>query len=163
MGIAYQTSGRNQPEKLSSVIKLKNGRVPGLRKPKRRMKKMVNFDPGGFGRRVRELREKLGISQAALAKAIGVGQQTVNNWESGAVKKTSAIVEVARALSTTPEWLQRGEGQKESRPFRPIDEIVRLYGQLGEAKAMIVVEFMRSLLRNPPHKRIVKKPRRTAA
>ena len=38
----------------------------------------------GFGRRIRELRERLGATQAGLAKRLGVDRVTVARWETGA-------------------------------------------------------------------------------
>ena len=36
-----------------------------------------------LGKRIQEQREALGISQAALAKLLGVSQSTVGNYEAG--------------------------------------------------------------------------------
>ena len=35
------------------------------------------------GRRIRELRRRLGVSQQALARQLGVRQQTISEWEQG--------------------------------------------------------------------------------
>lgn len=152
----YQSGGELQQQNSGRTRVAKSSKV-------RRMKKPKQVGKGDFGRRVRELREKLGISQSALGKAIGVSQQTVNNWEIGRTDKTSSIVELARALCTSPEWLQTEEGAKEVRPFRPADQVMKLLEQLGEDKAGIVIEFMRSLLRKPYEGKALKKNKKRAA
>jgi DNA-binding transcriptional regulator YiaG len=42
-----------------------------------------NKGPGWDGRRVRALREYMGVSQDALAGELGTRQQTVSEWETG--------------------------------------------------------------------------------
>lgn len=42
-----------------------------------------NSDPGQLGQRIRALRGTAGISQGALAEAVGVTQTAVSYWESG--------------------------------------------------------------------------------
>jgi DNA-binding transcriptional regulator YiaG len=41
-------------------------------------------------RSVAELRDELGLSQDGLSRALGVRQQTVSDWETGAHKPTGA-------------------------------------------------------------------------
>ena len=43
-----------------------------------------------FQVRLKALRERAGLSQAALAKKVGVGQSTVGMWESGRNKPENA-------------------------------------------------------------------------
>ena len=38
---------------------------------------------GGEKMKIRELREKAGLTQSQLAKALGVGETTIRNWEQG--------------------------------------------------------------------------------
>lgn len=127
------------------------------------MKRQKEIDPVAFGARIRELRLRLGLSQAALGRALGTKQGTVWSWENGDVKRPGDIVEIARALSTTADWLRYGEGPQHTQPFRPLDEIIRLYNELGEQRALLVIEFMRGLLRSSPRPKISKKNKKTAA
>lgn len=60
--------------------------------------------------RVRARRKKLGISQGALAELVGCSQPMIAKIEKGA--ETALIIELARALQTTPEYL-RGETNEE--------------------------------------------------
>ena len=60
--------------------------------------------------RLKDRRKKLGLSQSALAKAAGVSQPTVANWERGGhVPRPDALRRMADALDTDPAWLLSGE------------------------------------------------------
>lgn len=52
------------------------------------------------GARVRRLRRALGLSQQAFARELGVRQQTVSDWETGAYRPRGAS---ARVLSLVAE------------------------------------------------------------
>lgn len=56
--------------------------------------------------RVRERRKEIGMTQKALADAVGCSQPMIRKIEAGS--ETALIIELARALKTTPEYL-RGE------------------------------------------------------
>ena len=51
----------------------------------------LGYDPrqesGQFGERIRTLRERQGLSQAALAAKLGINTSTVTAWERGRVRK----------------------------------------------------------------------------
>ena len=55
-----------------------------------------------FQVRLKALRERAGLSQAALAKKVGVGQSTVGMWESGRNKPENAKLEVAEPAKNQP-------------------------------------------------------------
>lgn len=61
-----------------------------------------------IGDRCKRIRESLGMSQPALAKAAGVSNGTIGNLEAGLRKQPRELVAIARALGVTPEWLQYG-------------------------------------------------------
>lgn len=54
------------------------------------------------------------MTQAALARAVGVKQPTVNDWLSGRTKtiRGPILVRVAAALRVSPDWLATGRGQR---------------------------------------------------
>jgi len=62
-------------------------------------------------RRVRALRQHLGLSQAQLAQELGVRQQTVSEWETGRYRPRGAA---ARLLSLVAEraGFRYGEGEE---------------------------------------------------
>ena len=59
-----------------------------------------------FGRLVRDRREALGLTQAQLADALGLGQSAIAYWETGTnVPRAAMVLPLARALSVSVEWL----------------------------------------------------------
>jgi transcriptional regulator with XRE-family HTH domain len=63
--------------------------------------------------RIKQKRIERGYhSQEALAKAVGVVWQTVQQWENedGTAPNRNRIKKVAEVLGTTPEWLMTGVG-----------------------------------------------------
>lgn len=56
--------------------------------------------------RIREAREKLGWTQAELAKKMGTTQQTIQRYEAGSVDvNSSKLVKLAKILGTTVDYL----------------------------------------------------------
>lgn len=62
----------------------------------------------GFNLRLQQRRTELGISQAKLAKRVGMSQSGIALLETGRNQETTKIIEIAKALQTTPEWLLNG-------------------------------------------------------
>ncbi|WP_162651578.1 helix-turn-helix transcriptional regulator [Lentilitoribacter sp. Alg239-R112] len=60
--------------------------------------------------RVRQRRNELKLSQTALANLVGVKQQAIQKVESGQTERPRFILELARALQTTPEELSDFNG-----------------------------------------------------
>lgn len=62
------------------------------------------------GARIRQAREKIGLSQVALAKAVGVSNVTISNWESDnhALKADNAA-KLASVLRVSVNYLLYGE------------------------------------------------------
>lgn len=59
-----------------------------------------------IGQRIRDLRTERGISQQALAKAIGVSQKAIDYWERGVNEpKASYIILLADYFSVTADFL----------------------------------------------------------
>lgn len=62
-----------------------------------------------FGARLRELRQKRGLSQEKLALKLGQKRpSSVQGWERGKLPKPSTIVAIARVLSVEPSELLSG-------------------------------------------------------
>jgi transcriptional regulator with XRE-family HTH domain len=77
---------------------------------------------GRFGRRLRELREQAGLTQAALAGQVGVGKDAVARWEQGTREPLwSSVVALARALGVeVGAFLEEPAATTEARePGRP--------------------------------------------
>lgn len=59
-----------------------------------------------FGGRVRMMRQLLGLTQADLAKKIGVTNQAIATYEKGKREATyKNLIGLSRALSVTTDWL----------------------------------------------------------
>lgn len=66
----------------------------------------------GFGTRIRDLRKAHGLTQVQLSGLIGITQGSLSAIEKGNTKELRAqtILELARHLGTSPEWLKTGKG-----------------------------------------------------
>jgi phage repressor protein C with HTH and peptisase S24 domain len=63
-----------------------------------------------FPERLRSAREAAGLSQSALARAIGVKPQSIQALESGKARRTTHLLAIARILRVDPSWLESGNG-----------------------------------------------------
>lgn len=87
----------------------------------------MNFDKA-FPKRVALARSAIGITQAELAKAVGVVQRQIAAYEGGEAKpRINALNNLAAALGTSAEWLANGSGDSPSyqriRPTVTVPEI----------------------------------------
>lgn len=53
--------------------------------------------------------KELGLTQSKLAELAGTTQVTINRLLSGKIKKTTKIIEIAKALKCDPDWLLNGQ------------------------------------------------------
>ena len=82
--------------------------------------------------RVREARKKKGLSQARLAELVGVSQPTIMHIESGRNQSSTKIIDIARALGVSPEWLQHGiEGITPIESQLPQDAEIESFNVMG--------------------------------
>lgn len=58
--------------------------------------------------RIKQAREKSGLTQSELAKKAGVSQGTIANLESGFRKQPRNLLALARALNVDVDWLDGG-------------------------------------------------------
>ena len=59
-----------------------------------------------FSTRVKELREKSGLSMDQLAKQLGVTKSRVNMWENnGTIPRMNVLVELAKFFNVTTDYL----------------------------------------------------------
>lgn len=72
-----------------------------------------------MGIRIRQVLEQRGITQAELARLVGVKQQTISYLcDPARPGQTSRyVVKIADALGINPIWLQTGEGEELSAPI----------------------------------------------
>lgn len=99
------------------------------------------------GNRIRSMRKALDLTQPELAKAVGVDQSTVSDWEKhNAEPKGEALIALAKLFNTTAEYIMEGQDAN-AWPFENIpyasflslehDERTRLEGRLQEILASI--------------------------
>jgi SOS-response transcriptional repressor LexA len=65
-----------------------------------------------LGIRLKQARLKKKLTQEELAEIVGIKQQAVQRIEAGKVRSTSYVVQLAKALNVSPEWLALGEGNE---------------------------------------------------
>ena len=98
-----------------------------------------------LGTRIRQVLEEKGITQAQLARLVGVKQQTIS-YICAADSPASAsryATKIAQALGVNPSWLQSGEGDKHDPVVRieldgrvvPVRQVPLLEGQEAIAYA----------------------------
>lgn len=85
--------------------------------------------PSNIPFRIKQRRKELGLSQETLAKACGVGQSTVANWERGGhIPRQATLHKISKALDTNEAWILSGESAQKARPLsnyltRPIRHV----------------------------------------
>ena len=62
-----------------------------------------------IGIRIKLGRDTAGMSQRALAEAVGVSTTTIRRWERGCMMDSESLIKVARALDAKVEWFFRGK------------------------------------------------------
>ena len=72
---------------------------------------------------IRAIREKAGLTQAAMAFWLGVGEKTYTRWEAGKSYQNKSSDNLIRLFDQNPELLARFEAQR--RPDRP--DLIRGY------------------------------------
>ncbi len=74
--------------------------------------------------RIRARRKELKLTQAVLAKLVGVNRVTVTGWESGDYEPGGANLQaLAAVLKCNPHWLISGNGDPEAEvtSFKPTE------------------------------------------
>lgn len=82
------------------------------------------------GSRLEKLIEDRRLSQSAVARLIGVSQPSIGRLISGETRKSSKIIELARVLETTPEYLI-GERDNPDQGYTPTPPSPELASDLG--------------------------------
>ena len=81
----------------------------------------------GIGARLREARDRRGLTNRQLAQAIGCEQVTIYRYLNGQrALPVTAVADLAKLTGTTVEWLLTGEGpQTPEVPHQPDDPVVQ--------------------------------------
>lgn len=107
--------------------------------------------------RVREARERAGITPAELARRAGVSQAAISKIESGQTKtlKASTVMAIAAATDCSASWLESGKGDAveaapsfEDSPFSMLsreekrDLVMRLLPELSREDKAAALRFL---------------------
>lgn len=65
-----------------------------------------------IGQRLKEERSLKGLSQQALADAVGIKQSAISQLEKGVSQKTSYVAAIAAKLGVSALWLETGKGPR---------------------------------------------------
>ena len=84
----------------------------------------------GTGERIATLRTALGLTQAALAREVGVQQGTIAKLETGLSSGSSHLHKIARILKTTPSYLAC-ETDDPSEGYVPVPSVQTVADSLG--------------------------------
>jgi len=81
--------------------------------------------------RLKKARNRKGLTQQRLAEMVGVKQQAIQRIEAGKAKSTTFLVQIARALEVSPDWLASGPG----------DEPIPAHAEVRESNTHYSSEF----------------------
>lgn len=82
--------------------------------------------------RLKEIREKEGLSQAALGKRLKISQSQIASYETGYRNITDRTInDICREFNINKEWLSTGNGEM----YNPISEDEELAFLMGEISA----------------------------
>lgn len=103
----------------------------------------------GLGKKIRTLREGIGMSQAQLASCAGLSQGYLSQIENDEVQNPSAAVlfRLAHALHVDPRALLEAAGYAEILPHHEVDFVPSVDPDLLRFLAKMSLEQQRSLLR----------------
>lgn len=77
-----------------------------------RLRRLIRDVPHEFPKRLKELRQRRGLSQKQLAMMCRLSQSAISNYENGTRALAIEVLNLARALDVSPLWLAEGRGPK---------------------------------------------------
>ena len=88
-----------------------------------------------FSTRVKELREKAGLSMDQLAQLLGVTKSRINMWENnGTVPRMNVLIELSKFFNVTTDYLLgNDEARNLSLENSRLNSLQRNLGKLSEA------------------------------
>ncbi len=89
--------------------------------------------------RIRALRKLLGLSQASLARRVGVDQSNVSRWESGAPPDDAHIVRLAELAGQHPAAFRYGRLPEAGSEAAPTDK-VSVVGYVGAGQEIFALD-----------------------
>lgn len=111
-----------------------------------------------IGARIRAAREQLGLSQAQLARTLGITRSACSQWEAsdGTAPKRERLEQIAQLLGVSYEWLATGRSGPESAVGEPPAryassltaeqrEMIELFNGLNHDSRRSLLDFLRAL------------------
>jgi transcriptional regulator with XRE-family HTH domain len=97
----------------------------------------------GFGKRLREARERLGLKQSEVGKLMGVDDGTISRWELGKGYPAAPQLEgLAKALGESLDHLLLGEPSATGEVQLPrafVEFLQTKYGRMAQAQGLVSV------------------------
>lgn len=101
---------------------------------------------------LKEVRQFLGLSQAELAKGLGISRSQVGNIEQGKRNITDRIKkDLITFFNVNPIWLETGEGDIIKDKYKAYNltekqkEFLELFNQLDTDEENLIVEMMKKI------------------
>lgn len=109
---------------------------------------MADLTPlGATGARIREARERQGLTQAGLATALGVSRSAVAQWETERAGQIRAhLARLAEVLGVSLAWLLSGAPEVEAGSGDEL-ALLRLYRECGAEDRASLLRLARRLAR----------------
>lgn len=102
-----------------------------------------------LNRNIKELRIERGLTQAELAKAIGVTQGAVYFWEKGINEPTAGyLVKMATLFSVSVDELLSFDGEKAMTIDTETTEMTRLFSRLTIEQRQVILAVAKEFLKN---------------
>ena len=113
-----------------------------------------------LGERITELRKISGMSQYALAEAMGVSRQAVSKWESGTSSPDAQnLIRLAELLDTDIEYLTTGRRNFGRRPPVVIKTTETIEKIVEKPVVQVVEKVVERVVEKPvPVERVIEKP-----
>lgn len=87
-----------------------------------------------IGERAKQRMDEIGMSQEALARAVGISQPAIFKLLAGKTLRSTRLAEIAAALGVRPQWLANGELPKQEIAHKPVERVAESHPQWGQRK-----------------------------
>lgn len=99
-----------------------------------------------FMKRMKELRQKKGISMEELANALGVSKSRINMWENnGSVPRSDVLIKIAEYYSVPTDYLLGNNNASESPNDAKLNALQRNLGKLNEEELKKAEEVLKAV------------------
>lgn len=103
------------------------------------------YDPLEVGKRVKQIEKELGISQARLAKILGMGAPTLAKTEKGKrAIKNDELLKLSKLCGRSIEWILTGDGNEERKDKRAYTEEWKQMGIEDRRKLLNAIQAKRN-------------------